>query len=35
MKLQGHEVSDLLDGQKVSLESTTTLEPYEYRIYKH
>lgn len=35
MKLQGHEVSDLINGQKVSLGATTTLEPYEYRIYKH
>lgn len=35
MKHQGHTVTDLLTGETVSLGSTTTLAPYEYRIYKH
>lgn len=35
MKHQGHEVSDLLTGASVSLETIITLAPYEYKIYKH
>lgn len=35
MKHQGHTVTDLLSGDTLSLETTTTLAPYEYRIYKH
>ena len=35
MKHQGHEMSDLLTGASVSLETIITLAPYEYKIYKH
>ena len=35
MAHQGHEVTDLLTGEKLTLGTTTTLAPYEYRIYKH
>ena len=35
MKHQGHEMSDLLTGASVSLETIITLAPYEYKIYKY
>ena len=35
MKHQGHNVTDLLTGQQLTLGTITTLQPYEYRIYKH
>lgn len=35
MKHQGHEVTDMLNGQRVQLGSTATLASYEYQIYKH
>jgi len=35
MKHQGREVTDLLTGEPAQLATTTTLAPYEYRIYKH
>ena len=34
MAHQGHEVTDLLSGEKLTLGTTTVLAPYEYRIYK-
>ncbi len=35
MKHQGHTATNLLSGESVQLAITTTLAPYEYRIYKH
>ena len=35
MAHQGHTVTDLLTGETLTLGTTTTLAPYEYRIYKH
>lgn len=35
MKHQGHTVTDMLTGAQTQLGTTTTLAPYEYRIYKH
>ena len=35
MAHQGHTVTDLLSGETLTLGTTATLAPYEYRIYKH
>lgn len=35
MKHQGHEVTDLITGEKLTLGITTPLASYEYKIYKH
>ena len=35
MAHQGHTVTDLLTGETLTLGTTATLAPYEYRIYKH
>ena len=35
MKHQGHEVTDLITGEKLTLGITTTLASYENKIYKH